>query len=394
MDRQRFWTAEKLDQAEAFIREHESPYGAMAYACAKLSERLRTPIKQASLKDALRVQRKTCAREIWLESRNHDGPSVVKSRPPPPPEPSEPWVHPMDRQDRREEFRVEHPPEPIDIEELKERRKRQFERKKEVENAERLIRVDVNVDGPFGIWHCGDPHVDDDGTDIGALERHTELIQKTPALFAGNVGDTTNNWVGRLARLYAQQSTSAAEAWALADWFIRRCRWLYMVAGNHDCWSGAGDPLKWIAAQQEALYKETNVRLGLRTRKGREIRVNIRHDFAGHSQWNPAHGSGKAAQLGVRDHVLINGHKHVSGYNVIKDGQSGIISHCIQVASYKVYDRYAKDKGFRDQHISPCAVTIIDPDATEASLVQVFWEPEPAAEFLTWLRAKRLRGAA
>lgn len=97
----------------------------------------------------------------------------------------------------------------------------------------------------------------------------------------------------------------------------------------------------------------------------------------------------KALQMGVRDHIAICGHKHVSGYGVIKDQSDGKVCHAIQVASYKVYDRYAKERGFRDQHISPCAVTVIDPDATEASFVQLFWEPEPAADYLTWLRQKR-----
>jgi hypothetical protein len=34
------------------------------------------------------------------------------------------------------------------------------------------------------------------------------------------VGDTTNNWTGRLARLYADQSTSAAQAWRIAEWLV------------------------------------------------------------------------------------------------------------------------------------------------------------------------------
>jgi hypothetical protein len=287
------------------------------------------------------------------------------------------------------DFSVEAPPKEVDLEELLDRRKREFARKRELEEANKLVRVDVKLGGPIAIWHCGDPHVDDDGTDLDALERHTEIVRRTQGFFAGNVGDTTNNWVGRLARLYGEQSTSAREAWELAQWLVNRCRWMYMVAGNHDCWSGAGDPLRWMAGQSGALYKETSVRLGLKFPNGREVRVNVRHDFAGHSQWNPAHGSMKAAQFGTHDHILVNGHKHISGYGVIKDGVSGIVSHCIQVASYKIFDRYAKEKGFRDQMISPCAVTVIDPEASEASLIQPFWEPEPAAEYLTWLRAKR-----
>lgn len=230
----------------------------------------------------------------------------------------------------------------LDIEELVASRKHRYKIKREAEQAGALIPVRVKTRGPVAIWFAGDPHVDDDGTDIAALERHTDIVRNTPGMFAANVGDTTNNWIGRLARLYGEQSTTASEA-----------------------------------------------RIGLQFANGRQCVINARHDFAGNSQWNPAHGPMKALQMGVRDHIAICGHKHVSGYGVIKDQSDGKVCHAIQVASYKVYDRYAKERGFRDQHISPCAVTVIDPDATEASFVQLFWEPEPAADYLTWLRQKR-----
>lgn len=291
----------------------------------------------------------------------------------------------------RQAFEVKHPPSKHqDVADLVAERKRKFEIRDHHEKSRRLIAVRIKLDGPIGITHFGDPHVDDDGTDIAALERHALLCRDTEGMFAGNVGDTTNNWVGRLARLYAEQGTTATEAWQLAEWFLKLCPWLYIIGGNHDAWSGAGDPIKWIARQQGALQQDSEARLGLKFPNGREVRINVRHDFAGHSMWNPAHGAMKAAQLGLHDHINVNGHRHASGYGVIKDGANGTISHCIQVASYKVYDRYAMEKGFRDQNISPCAVTVIDPDArNEASLVQVFWEPELAADFLTWLRKKR-----
>jgi len=279
--------------------------------------------------------------------------------------------------------------EEVDVEDLVERRKKQYADKVAWEEAHRLIDINIKIDGPYGILHFGDPHVDDDGTDLALLEHHTNLCRSVKGLFAANVGDTTNNWVGRLARLYAEQSTSAKEAWALAEWFVTRCSWLYMIGGNHDAWSGAGDPLQWIAKQTGALYKSSECRMSLKSPNGKQVRVNARHDFAGHSQWNPAHGAMKAAQFGTHDHILVNGHKHVSGYGVIKDANSGVVSHCIQVASYKIYDRYAKERGFRDQHISPCAVTIIDPYARDqAGLVQTFWDADLAADFLTFLRRK------
>lgn len=283
------------------------------------------------------------------------------------------------------------PRDDISIEELIAHRKRQFANKRNYEEASKLIPIRIKIDGAIGILHFGDPHVDDDGTDIEALERHTALVNATKGLFAVNVGDTTNAWTGRLARLYADQSTSAAQAWKLAEWFVNRCNWLYMIAGNHDLWAGAGDPLKWIAKQQDALYKASEARIALKFPNGKEIRINARHDHSGSSVWNPAHGPMKAAIMGNRDHLYVAGHKHESAYSVLKDAISGITMHALKVSSYKRFDRYARDKGFRDNTLSPCAVTVIDPSLPNEhpDLIKVFWEPEVGADYLTFLRNKK-----
>jgi hypothetical protein len=283
------------------------------------------------------------------------------------------------------------PPADLSVEQLVEWRKRQFDQKKTHEEASKLIPVRVKIPGPIGLLHFGDPHVDDDGTDIAALEEHARIVRETPGMLACNVGDTTNNWTGRLARLYGEQSTSASQAWQLAEWFLGLCDWLYIIGGNHDLWSGAGDPIKWIAKQQGAMYRSSECRIALNFPNGAQVRVNARHDFAGSSQWNPAHGPMKAAMLGTRDHVYVAGHKHESAYSVLKDPGEGIMMHALKVASYKVYDRYAKEKGFRDMAFSPCAVTVINPHLPQAhpDMVKVFWDPAEGAEYLTFLRARK-----
>lgn len=276
------------------------------------------------------------------------------------------------------------------VEELLAERKRKFRHKKLHHEAGKLTQVRVKIPGPIGILFFGDPHVDDDGTDIELLEHHTRLVRETQGLFAANVGDTTNNWVGRLARLYGEQSTSAAEAWKLCEWFVGSCDWLFIIGGNHDLWSGAGDPMKWIAAQHGAVYRPSEVRIQLNfPGTSRAAIVNARHDFPGHSMWNPAHGVGRAAQMGCRDDILVCGHRHVSGYMPIKDPMSGKISHCLQVASYKVYDRYAMEKGFRDQNISPAVLTVIDPSAQrETGFIQPFFDIDNGVDYLNFLRRR------
>jgi hypothetical protein len=280
-------------------------------------------------------------------------------------------------------------------EDLRARRKQAFTRKSAAKDARKLIPVRVTIDGPYGIAHFGDPHVDDDGTDIGLLERHVAIVNKTEGLFAGNVGDYSNNWIGRLARLYGEQSLSAAEAWVLVEWLVGSTDWLYLIGGNHDCWSGAGDPIQWIAKQTGTKYERHGARLNLIGPDGREVRVNARHDFTGHSQWNTAHGVSKAVQMGWRDHVLTCGHKHTSGYQILKDPSSGLISHAIRAASYKTFDRYADEKGLPDQSIFVCPVTIIDTRYPEndVRMVTTILDPEEGADYLTWKRRKWARGS-
>lgn len=275
--------------------------------------------------------------------------------------------------------------------ELLKRRKSQFARKAAAKSARKLIPVSVKTDGPIGIAHFGDPHVDDDGTNIDLLQAHVELCNRTDGLFAACVGDYSNNWIGRLARLYAEQGVSAREAWVLVEWLIGATDWLYLVGGNHDAWSGAGDPLQWIARQNGHQYEMNGARLELQLPSGRTFRISARHEWPGTSMWNAAHGPSKAVQMGHRDHIVTCGHQHTSGYQVLKDPMTGLISHAIRVASYKVYDKYADEKGLRDGHIFCCPVTILRPQFADDDVraVTTFFEPEVAADFLTHLRKRK-----
>lgn len=283
------------------------------------------------------------------------------------------------------------PADDLDAEEIVEQAKKSFRQKRQHEQARRLIPVRVNVPGPIGILHFGDPHVDDAGTDLDLLDRHSDLTQAYPFVIGANVGDTTNNWVGRLAALYSQQNMGRTRALKVAERFIHRTRWLYIIGGNHDVWSGADDPMIWISRSIGSTYQASECRIELRFAEGDPVRVNARHDFAGHSQWNPAHGPMKAAMLGIRDHLLVAGHRHESAHGVIKDPQTGIICHALKVASYKVYDRYARDRGFRDQALGPAAFTIIDPALPDdhPDRIVVVWDPEVGVEILKAMRSAR-----
>jgi hypothetical protein len=276
------------------------------------------------------------------------------------------------------------------VDELLESKEKIFRNKARMQSDIDMAFINFDSTKPIGILHFGDPHIDDDGCDILSLKRDISLVQGTDGLYAGNLGDTTNSWVGRLARLYAEQTTTGAEAWQLAEWFIDELgeKLLYMVAGNHDLWNGHNDPMLWIMRHRKARYHGAGVRVSLNFPNGESIRINAHHDWSGNSQYNPAHGAMKGAQLGFRDHLLLNGHKHVSGYGIVKCPSTGLVSHCVQVGSYKVIDRYAQEKGFTNLQISPSVLTIIDPMASDAGLVTVFYDTEQGTKALKALRGK------
>ncbi len=144
------------------------------------------------------------------------------------------------------------PPAHEPVEDMIERRIAGFQRKTAAAKAREWMQFRVDEVAPFCLVFVGDPHADDDGADIGLLKRHLDLIEATPGMWGVGMGDWTNNWIGRLGRLYAEQGTTASDAWRFAEWMLAKPIWMLLLRGNHDMWSGAGDPLRWIAREGRA----------------------------------------------------------------------------------------------------------------------------------------------
>lgn len=281
----------------------------------------------------------------------------------------------------------------IDIRTLIDRRKETFEKKNEFHKARKLVPITVKSTKPIGITFFGDPHLDDDGTDLSAIERDMETIKNTDGLYAACIGDVQNNWIGRLAHLWAHQETTSSQAWQLVEWFVHELRddWLFMVQGNHDHWSGNGDPLRWIQRQAGvSLTGDHTVRIALKFPNGQEVRIAARHDWPGNSMWNPSHGQLRAAHLTNHDHIIVSGHRHTGGYQMLRIPATGMLAHLIQLGAYKTHDAYADALGFPDKLISPSCTVIIDPLAGELGLVRIEHDTEVAADFLNFLRSRNV----
>jgi len=260
------------------------------------------------------------------------------------------------------------------LEELKVARREESARVIQADDERDLIPVNVRIDGPFGLLILGDPHLDDPGCDFALLERHVEIAQNHPFVLAGSIGDHANNWVGRLAKLYADQTVTARESWTLVEWLITSVKWLFIVGGNHDLWAGSGDPIQWFSKQTASLYEPHGVRLELQHPCGAKTRIHARHDFPGHSIYNSLHGPKREMLLGYRDHILIAGHKHIGGHESTMT-PDGICCTLVRVAGYKKADSYAFQLGLKKMPMHPAALIIIDPSQPDGSPARVHCAP-------------------
>lgn len=272
------------------------------------------------------------------------------------------------------------------IDEIITARRAHFQRTKARVDAEQWQTVHVRDALPIGIVWFGDPHIDDDGCNWPLLERHI-LLCAAPGVYGANIGDSTNNWAGRLARLYSKQETSAHTARRLAKWFMADCgvTWLLWLMGNHDLWDSGADLLRSMDIHNKVEMRDWAAKIELRFPGGTAVRVHAAHDFPGHSMWNIGHGPLRAARMGGSADLYVCGHKHdwTVGAFETADGRCPVIA---RARGYKWHDEYATVGGFQQSQHGAAIMTIIDPRATAAGRVLAFADVEQGAAVLKALR--------
>lgn len=233
-------------------------------------------------------------------------------------------------------------------------------------DASELLDVKLKVSGPFGLAFIGDPHLDNPGCNLALLMEHTRIIMECPRMFAFCVGDIQDNWIGRLARLWAGMGISAHESQILADGWLSMLgpKLVALSNGNHDVWaqgySGSG-PLDWIKSKFGTIGRNHGARLRIANSEGECVSVNMRHDFPGRSQYNAAHGPMKSMLFGFRDDVAVAGHTHEFGALDTLNPTTRRGMHAIRLGSYKHADEYAEQIGALDKNLTECSVLIVDP---------------------------------
>lgn len=272
------------------------------------------------------------------------------------------------------------------IEEIIARKRKGFERKYAANLARQWFEIKVKETKPYGVLMFGDPHLDDDGCNIPLLERHLEIARQ-PGVYSLNIGDTSNNWVGRLERLYANQETSRNTGRRLVDWFMwdSGATWLCWVAGNHDAWNEGIDFLSRLA-QRKIPVIDWRAQFALVHPNGEHRRFDASHGRKGSSIWNNLHATLRAAKLGEAADVYATGHTHNFGLEHLEIPEQRRSCWLVQLRGYKFFDSHALHNGFAESQMGSAVMAIVDPRADARTRVQCFEDVELGADYLAFLR--------
>lgn len=281
------------------------------------------------------------------------------------------------------------PPKTVPIEEVVAQRKAAFAQRNAHAKALRWRKLQVPINGPYALMFFGDPHLDDDGCDLTLFEKHAVLARDTKGIFAANIGDTTNNWAGRLARLWAEQNASAETARALVKYYLGDfgIPWFMWLCGNHDLFDGpVGREVFERHKPHYVQMEDWQAKVTLCSPNGHEFRVWAAHNFKGNSIWNNLHGLERAAQIADHADLYVAGHHHDSGTREGENPHRGNVYHLMRVRGYKFIDHYADLHQFGTYQYGAAGMAVVDPCAERPNAVKCFLDPHEGAEFLTWKR--------
>ena len=256
------------------------------------------------------------------------------------------------------------------------------------ERAQAWQTVRIPIKGPYAICWFGDPHLDDPYCDLVGFERDARICAETEGLYGANGGDSINNWVGRLERLYGEQSATVSEGWELVEWALKDLGvdWLLWILGNHDTWN-YGKRIFDGMNTERILMRDWDAKLQLASPCGGITRVWARHDFKGSSIYNELHGLKRAAMIDEHADIYAAFHRHTfgTGQGEFAGGRRYTL---VRAKGYKESDDYALKGQFAEQRAGQSVVTVIAPRNGAAPAISVFEDVQEGADFLTYKRRK------
>src|SRR5690606_4195674 len=203
-----------------------------------------------------------------------------------------------------------------------------------------------------------------------------------------NIGDTTNNWVGRLERLYANQEASRHTGKRLAEWFMfdSGASWLCWVLGNHDAWNDGVDFYTRLA-QRRIPVIDWKAQFKLVHSNGTEARVDASHGRKGSSIWNNLHGTLRDAKLGDMADVYLTGHTHNYALEHLEIPERRHSCWLVQLRGYKWMDTHALYNGFPEHQLGSAVFMVVDPRPDARTKIMCFEDVEAGYRYMEMLRS-------
>ena len=249
----------------------------------------------------------------------------------------------------------------------------------------------IRRDGPFVIYHCTDPHVDDDAAALSILEADIAASHEMGAIMCHG-GDLLNNWpmAGKLAQQWAKQSCTLPDALLRAQHYIRLMRPDAWVDGNHEEMNPYLTNLfdEWLP--DHTLRGYWRIDFTVQVPGADDVRVALSHKFQKGGSWfNPAHGGVREMLEGEDVDIYLEGHLHIDGVMERTLPERGTSALIVSSAGYKVLDKYAAriSRGGKEPKLRGRAHWIVvDPFARyHETRAVAFKSPDQAAAYLRGL---------
>lgn len=197
--------------------------------------------------------------------------------------------------------------------------------------------------GAFAVFHCTDPHIDDDATPLRLLEADIKASHDMDAIMCSG-GDLMNNWpmAGRLAAQWAEQACTKPDALLRAQHFIEMFKPDVWTDGNHEEMNPYLTDLIKTWLPKNVIRGDWTAQFIVESEEGRSLRAVLSHKFSKGSSWfHKAHGHIREMLEGEEADLLMDGHLHCDGvldHTLPERGHSAL---CVASGGYKVVDKYA-----------------------------------------------------
>lgn len=276
--------------------------------------------------------------------------------------------------------------EPLDEEEVYQNAVREWRKTERL--AKRRENQCIEFDkGPVCFVFSADQHLGDPGTDIERAFAELELVNETPGMYLVLLGDMVNSFViGNLWRAALNHRTAITDEWALVRRYLRIAapKLLAVVAGNHDFWVDllAGIPyMREVVAQirPACIFDPDDAKIAVKIGSANFI-LRMRHKWRIRSIYSATHGIEQAARFDQDFDVGVGAHNH-NGAVVRTFSVGGKNKLAVQLGTYKVEDRYARQMGFYKTPETASAAVVFDEEYGFAGFDNIAF----AAKFLRGL---------